>query len=181
MRKWLAASLLGMAVSAQAIVIPIPFFPTFVPMREDFDSIAPGSYLGVQVFSAPVTATAYALNPSMGTLDVFPATPPAASLPQTMFGNGTDIGIRVVPGMRRFGGLFRAKVLSSGVAPTAVRFVFYDINNNVIGMHTAPLTAAWTWRGCFTWPQLFHRVEIFGNVPGSPGGVEMDNIRVRPF
>jgi hypothetical protein len=182
MRKWLVFSLLAASVAAQAIVIyPMPFFPTASPMQEDFDSIAPGSYFGVQVFSAPVTATAYALNPGFGMIDVLTATPPALSAPQTLVGNGTDVAIRMFPGMRRFGGYFRGNVTASGVAPTAARFDFYSISNVLIGSQTVPLTGAWTWHGFMTVPQLWNRVEIFGNASGSFGGVEMDDIRVRQF
>lgn len=181
MRKTLFLSMLCASAASQALVLPVPFFATPAPLREDFDSTASGNYVATPAFTLPAIGTAYALNPP-GTMYVgIPFGPPAFSPPHSLVGQGTDVGIRVVPSMRRFGGYFRASPNAAGIAPTAVRFRFYSASNVLLGIQTVPLTSTWTWRGFLTVPQLWQRVEIYGNIPGSPGGVEMDNLRIRPF
>lgn len=180
MRKIALLGLLGVSAASHAIVVAAPFFPTAASMRERFDTIPAGSYLATPVFSSPVIGFAYALNPP-GTLTIgVPPGPPAFTVPNTMYGSSTDIGIRVNPPMRRFGGFFRRAVNSAGVVSQVAKFVFYN-GSTVIGTQTVPLTNTWTWRGFRTIPQLWDHVEIYGAIPGFPGGVDVDSIRVRPF
>ncbi len=182
MRKFIVLLLLGSTAAAHAIVIPLLApFPTAAPMQEPFTAIAPGSYFATTVFSTPVLSTVYALQPGNGPLFIGPPPfwqPPALSPPNTLIGNGTDVAYRVVPSMRRFGGWFRNSPNSAGVAATFAKFAFFDASGNLIGTQGIPLTNTWTWRGFMTVPQLYSRVEIYGNIGG--GGVEMDDVRVRP-
>jgi hypothetical protein len=180
MRKLALLSLLFVSAASQAIVVPIGFFATPPPARERFDTIAAGSYGATPIFSAPVLGLAYALN-SPNTLSIgVPFGPPAFTPPHSMQGVMTDVGIRVNPPMRRFGGFFRSSASASGVVVTAAKFVFYNPNGVVIGTQTVNLSPVWTWHGFMALPQKYVRVEIYGNVPGFPGGVEMDSLRVRP-
>jgi hypothetical protein len=180
MRKLALLSLFCVTAASQAIVVPIPFFATPPPARERFDTITAGMYAGTPIFSSPVIGFAYALNPPNTLYIGVPFGPPALTPPHSMQGVMTDVGIRVNPPMRRFGGFFRGSASASGVIVTAAKFVFYNQSGGVIGTQTVPLTSTWTWRGFMALPQKYVRVEIYGNVPGAPGGVEMDSIRVRP-
>lgn len=181
MRKTLLLALLAATAISQAQVntIPVGPFVTATQLMENFDTIPSGSYFGASLFQPPMAGTVYALNPP-NMVDIMPPPgwqPPAFSPPNTCIGTGTDLGIRVSPVMRRFGGYFRNAPNIFGIAPTAAKIVFYDQSNNFIGAVGVPLTNTWTWRGWWTNPR-FSRIEIYGGA--GPGGVELDNIEVRP-
>ena len=170
MRKLLALTIFAsIAAASQAIVFPVgPFAPTSV---DTFDTYAAGGFLAHPVFAGLGVAQAIG---SGGALVIGPPSP-FLSGPNGMFGRGVDVNIKINGQRRRFGGGFR-NVLAGIVPATTVKFKFYDVTNTLIGTATAPLTAAWTWRGYITVPK-WTRVEIYGNA-GLPGYVAMDNLRL---
>lgn len=178
MRKFCIPLVLAAAGAAQAQVSPSAWFTPPPVFQEDFDSITAGSYPNVGVFGFP----AMAYSPiAGGWLDVAPPVfpnPPAFSPANTMIGVGTGVGYKVVIPMRRFGGYFRANINTAGVINTNVRFIFFDQAGNIIGGVSANLSPFWTQMAWQTVPK-WSRVEIYG-APFGPGGVEMDNVWVRP-
>lgn len=179
MRKTLFLALIAFSAVASAQVTPITGpFPTFAICQENFDSILGGSYAAAPLFTPPMYGTIYALN-SPNLIDIMPPPgwqPPALSAPNTAVGTGTDLGIRVSPIMRRFGGWFRNAPNSAGIAPQFAKVVFYDSSGVFIGSVGIPVTNTWTWFGWKVNPK-FSRVEIYS---GFPGGIELDDIEVRP-
>jgi hypothetical protein len=146
---------------------------------ENFDAIPAGNYLSHSVFSAPAVASVFALNPA-GSLAIAPPVapqPPAFSLANTCLGQGSDLGIKVLPVMRRFGAWFRNSPNSAGVAPTFAKLQFVDSTGVVVGTAGFALTNTWVWHGWKVNPKFFE-IDIFGNA--GPGGVELDNIEVKP-
>ena len=183
MRKFLLFALFAVSAASQA---QTPLFTPFAapaPCMENFDSIFPGSYAGSVVFSSPVNGVIYALN-TPNLLDIMAPPgwmPPANSLPNTCFGNGTDIGIRVQPKMRRFGAYFRAQPNAAGVAPGFAKVVFYDGAGNFMGSAGIALTGNFVYYGWYFAPPApkFARIEIYSSA--GPGGVEIDDMEVLPF
>jgi hypothetical protein len=170
------------AAASQAIVLSVPCFATPVFLQEDFDSIPAGNYFAQAVFSAPAIGTVFMAPGGAGPLYIGPPPgfqPPALSPLNTCFGQSSGIALRVVPNMRRFCANFRNQPNSAGVAATMVKIAFYN-GATLLGTQTFPLTNAWTQQAFMTVPQLFNRVEIYGNMPNGEG-VEMDDMRVRPF
>ena len=180
MRKILLLALFGVSACSMAQVVPIGGpFPTFPQLQENFDLIPAGSYSFSPIFQSPAVAIVYALNP--GTVDIMSPPfwqPPALSAPNTCVGTATDLGIRISPSMRRFGGWFRNMPNAAGIAPTFAKLSFIDASGVVIGATGIPLTNTWTWFGWKTNPK-FVKVEIYGSA--GPGGVELDDIEARPF
>lgn len=180
MRKTLLLALLAASAASQANVVTCAWFPATAPFIENFDLIPSGSYNACPIFSAPNVGLVYALNPP-AMVDIMPPPfwqPPALSPPNTCIGTATDVGIRVSPDMRRFGGWFRNAPNAAGIAPNFAKFLFYDASNNFLGSIGTTLSNTWSWRSFRTFPQKFARVEIYGSA--GPGGVEMDDIRISP-
>jgi hypothetical protein len=179
MRKTILLALFAVSAASQAQVTAITGpFPTFPFLQENFDLIPAGSYASQPIWSAPAFGNVYALNAPF-LVDIMPPPgwqPPAFNPPNTCVGNGTDIGITVGPiAMRRFGGWFRNSPNSAGVAPSFAKVVFVNSAGVAIGSVGIPLTNTWTWFGWKVNPK-FSSVEIYG----LPGGVEIDDIEVKP-
>ncbi len=177
MKKFFALSIAftSLAVAAHAQVTPAPFFFTPPVMQEGFDTTIAGLYTTMPVFGVPASASAIGTG---GMLVVSPY-PGVVSLPHLMYGRGVDVEIRTLIPMRRFGGYFRSGFF--GLFSTTAEFRFYDASNVLIGTpQIVPMTAALSWVGFTTVPK-WNRVEIYGNVPGIPGLVGMDSLRIRPF
>lgn len=174
MRKYVLFLLMAVASASQAIVIPIPFFPTAPALIETFDTTAPGAYMAFPVFGGLGGAARIG---TAGLLNVGPPSP-FVTAPNGMFGRGVDVNIKINGQMRRFGGFFRSTnfILTP---PTIATFKFYDSSNVLIGVGAAPISPAWSWIGFGTIPK-WSRVEIFGN-GSSPGYVAMDQLRMRPM
>ncbi len=160
-----------LCVGAQATVVGVaPFTGLYL---ENFDSLAPGSYTTLSVFSGNGVLSRIGTGGAMvvggGT-----ALPPF-SLPNAMFGRGVDTRWVVNTPVTRFGGLFR--MANAGVTVTMASFKFYDASNVLVGAATAPINpTSWQWIG---WRSTvpFVRVDVSGN--GSLNGyVGQDNIRV---
>jgi hypothetical protein len=170
------------AAAAHPIVIPVLFFGTPAIAQENFDAIPAGNYFGQNVFTPPVFGTVFMAPGGTGPLFIGPPPgfqPPPFSAPNTCFGQSSGIALRVGPNMRRFGAYFRNQPNSAGVAATMAKIAFFN-GNAFLGSQSFPLTNTWTWQGFMTVPQKFNRVEIYGNM-ASGSGVEMDDMRVRPF
>jgi len=181
MRKLVFLALLAAAAVSHAQVTAIGGpFPTFAQLQENFDLIPSGSYAVQPIWQSPAFGNVYALNPP-NLVDILPPPfwqPPALSAPNTCVGNNTDLGITIGPiAMRRFGGWFRNMPNAAGVAPTFAKIVFVDQSGVFIGATGIPLTNTWTWFGWKVNPK-FAEVDIYGSA--GPGGVELDNIEVRP-
>lgn len=172
MKKTLVFALLTLAAASQAVIFPNAFFATPVPFRENFDSTIQGSYNSLPAFGTPAlmsrigTGGSLAVQPFVG----------ANTVPHVLFGDQVDVRLQTLLPMRRFGGFFRAGVL--GVFSPTVSFRFFDAFNNPVGSATVPLTATFQWIGFQTFPK-WRRVEIYGGIPGFPGAVAMDSLRIR--
>lgn len=161
------------AVSANAVVLPNPFFATPVPLRHTFDANTAGAYTNIPVFSG--LGTAAPLGP--GVMAVM-TDPSVVSIPHLLVGRGADVQIKVGVPMRRFGGYFNSGFF--GLFSSFASFRFFDAANNPIGSATVPLTPAMQWVGFSTFPK-WSRVEISGTIPGIQGIVGMDSLRIRPI
>jgi hypothetical protein len=182
MRKVVALLSLALAAAiAHPAAIPIPFFPTPVFAQENFDAIPAGPYFAAPAFSAPVVGAVFMAPGGAGPLDISPPPGflPPLSPPHTCYGQSSGIGVRVFPDMRRFGAYFRNRPNIGVVPATFVKIEFYN-NNTLVGSNFFPLNSTWTWHGYMLVPTKYNRVLIFGNTPNG-AGVDMDDMRVRPF
>lgn len=173
LRATLVCAALGGALSAQAILVPIfPFMPSHM---ETFDAMVPNSYAG---FAGMGGFAGFARMPAVNAMHVTgaPLLPPL-SMPNAMYGRGTDVMIRLQQPRKRFGGWFR--VANAGVTVTQATFTFRNTSMVVVGTATVPVnTGAWQWYGWFS-TSPFVIVEITGNGL-SPGYVGMDHVLVGP-
>jgi hypothetical protein len=172
MKTYAILALAALSIAAQAQVTPAAFFATPPPLRHNFDANIAGGYTTLALFTGIGTATP--IGP--GTMMVMPD-PSNVSFPHVFVGRNADIDISVAFPMRRFGGFFNSGYfgLFSGFAG----FRFYDAANNPIGSAIVPLTTTMQWVGFTTIPK-WKRVEITGVIPGFPGIVGMDSLRIRP-
>lgn len=173
MKKLAVFAIVVAAGACQAQVTSIGPFPTNPIWMEGFDTTAQGAYNNLPVFGTPAVAQRI----GAGQLIVRPW-PGVVSAPHLMVGDGADVRIITQIPMRRFGGFFKSGFF--GAFSTTATFVFFDVAGNMIGSpQIVPLTPNSQWIGFMTVPK-WRRVEIYGNVPGLPGIVGMDSLRIRP-
>lgn len=174
MRKIFGLAFLAFAAASQAVVLPTGFFATPAIMQENFDTTATGVYNTLPVFGVPAVMARIG---TAGGLVVRPY-PGVNTAPNMIYGDNVDAQIKTLVPMRRFGGFFRSGIV--GVFSATATFRFYDAANNPIGSMTVPMSTTFTWFGFQTFPK-WRRVEILGAVPGFPGLIGMDSLRIRPI